>query len=50
MNIVPLLVIAVFGLLASDVVSKEGLEQGKVRINHEVVAARESVDYSKMND
>lgn len=35
--------------LASDLVDKKQLEQGKVKINKEVVDARVPVDYSKMN-
>ena len=42
------LVGAVVGLLASGTVHK--LDEGKVKINKQVVKERQAVDYSKMND
>lgn len=47
-GLVPLLVVAVSGLLLSGTVHK--LDEGKVKINKQVVKERQQVDYSKMND
>ena len=47
-GLVALLIVAVFGAVASGTIT--GLEKGKVKIDKEVVAARQAVDYSKMND
>ncbi len=47
-GLVVLLILSVTGLLASGTVHK--LDEGKVKINKEVVKERKPVDYSKMND
>lgn len=47
---VQFIMVAVFGLIASGLINNADLEKGKVRIDKKVVAERQHVDYSKMNN
>ena len=48
-GLVVLLIVTVTGLLASNTIDKEALKNGKVKLDKEVIANAQPVDYSKIN-